>query len=270
MAYDGTKAQHSGTSINLRQIVAALRAYDIGIDKRVWHLACLMAANSGDSELSDADNRKLRAAEKSKKSLDVVMADQRLREIVRRFHERAEQEVDQKGRERLGLPPDCKRLLDVMADTFLEMAACALRRYERSFRSCIGDRWQQCRILRPFFTWVVTGEGEGYVLGELQQARLLLDNPRTCEKWLKTAHEECLIEYGVAGLTQLIDFKDPAVPFPNPSAPISKKEAADAWGGSMTTKVLNRAIETGELRAKRITRQRWIFCRDDAPKLPER
>ena len=58
--------------------------------------------------------------------------------------------------------------------------------------------------------------------------------------------------------------------FPNPSAPMTKKDAADAWGGAMTVKKLTELMKNGTVRYKQLSREKWIFCRDDVPNLPER
>lgn len=63
---------------------------------------------------------------------------------------------------------------------------------------------------------------------------------------------------------------EPLVDFPNPSAPISKKDAADAWGGDMTVKKLTELMTSGKVRFRQLSRQMFIFCRDDVPNLPDR
>ncbi len=60
------------------------------------------------------------------------------------------------------------------------------------------------------------------------------------------------------------------VDFPNPSAPISKKYAADAWGGGMGVRKLTELMESGRVRHKKLSRQLFIFCREDVPNLPLR
>lgn len=58
--------------------------------------------------------------------------------------------------------------------------------------------------------------------------------------------------------------------FPNPSAPMTKKDTADAWGGSMTARKLTDLMENGQVRYRQLSRQRFIFSRDDIPNLPRR
>lgn len=58
--------------------------------------------------------------------------------------------------------------------------------------------------------------------------------------------------------------------FPNPSAPMSKKDAADAWGGSMQVRKLTELMQSGKVRYSQLTRQQFIFSRDDIPNLPRR
>jgi len=60
------------------------------------------------------------------------------------------------------------------------------------------------------------------------------------------------------------------VDFPNPSSPVSKKCAADTWGGGMTVSKLTKLMKSGRVRYKELTRQCFILCRDDAPGLPAR
>lgn len=54
----------------------------------------------------------------------------------------------------------------------------------------------------------------------------------------------------------------------NPSAPICKKEAAQAWGKGMTVKKLSGLMESGKIRYKEFNRQTFIFDRDQIPSLP--
>jgi len=62
----------------------------------------------------------------------------------------------------------------------------------------------------------------------------------------------------------------PLIPFPNPSAPMSKKDAADAWGGGMTVKKLSGLMESKKVRYVELNRETFVFCRDDIPNLPTR
>lgn len=62
----------------------------------------------------------------------------------------------------------------------------------------------------------------------------------------------------------------PLVSFPNPSAPMSKKDVADAWGGDMTVKKLSRLMASGKVRYAELNRETFMFCRDDVPSLPAR
>ncbi len=78
--------------------------------------------------------------------------------------------------------------------------------------------------------------------------------------------EECPKPITEAIMT--IDDADADVP--NPSAPLSKKEAAAAWGGSMTVKKLTMLMKSGKIKYKELDRQTFIFCRDQIPNLPER
>lgn len=56
------------------------------------------------------------------------------------------------------------------------------------------------------------------------------------------------------------------VPFPNPSAPMTKESGARIWGGS--TAMLTKAMDSGDVRFRRSSRQRWTFCLDDMPNPP--
>jgi len=60
------------------------------------------------------------------------------------------------------------------------------------------------------------------------------------------------------------------IDFPNPSAPLCLKEAADRWGGQMTRKKLRELMNSGKVRYRKLSRQRFIFCKMDAPNLPDR
>jgi len=53
--------------------------------------------------------------------------------------------------------------------------------------------------------------------------------------------------------------------FPNPSAPMSKKNAADAWGGEMTEKKLTNLMKRHRVRFRELNRETFIFCLDDMP-----
>ncbi|MCK6465810.1 MAG: hypothetical protein L6Q93_13360 [Phycisphaerae bacterium] len=55
-----------------------------------------------------------------------------------------------------------------------------------------------------------------------------------------------------------------------PSAPLSKKQAADAIGGDMTVKKLTSLMNSGHVRFRTLNRQTFIFCRAQFPKLPEK
>jgi len=62
----------------------------------------------------------------------------------------------------------------------------------------------------------------------------------------------------------------PLIPFPNPSAPMSKKDAADAWGGGMTVKKLGGLMGSKRVRYVELNRETFVFCCDDIPNLPTR
>lgn len=53
------------------------------------------------------------------------------------------------------------------------------------------------------------------------------------------------------------------VDFPNPSHPMTKKEAAGLLG--ITSKKLTSVMNSGGVRFKRVNRQTFIFCSDDLP-----
>ena len=55
----------------------------------------------------------------------------------------------------------------------------------------------------------------------------------------------------------------PQVDFPNPSAPHTLTNIAEAWGGDMTPKKLRGLIDSGLIRIKGINRQTFIVCLDD-------
>jgi hypothetical protein len=62
----------------------------------------------------------------------------------------------------------------------------------------------------------------------------------------------------------------PLIPLPSPSAPMSKKNAADAWGGDMTEKKLTGFMASGKVRYKELNRETFIFCLDDMPGFGQR
>jgi len=60
------------------------------------------------------------------------------------------------------------------------------------------------------------------------------------------------------------------IDFPNPSQPMSKKNAADGWGGDMTEKKLTALMASGKVRYKELNRETFIFCLDDMPNFGRR
>lgn len=58
------------------------------------------------------------------------------------------------------------------------------------------------------------------------------------------------------------------VDVPDPSSPLSVKEAAGFWGGSMNQRKLARLMKTGRVRYAEINRQLFTFSRNDIPNLP--
>lgn len=55
--------------------------------------------------------------------------------------------------------------------------------------------------------------------------------------------------------------------FPNPSEPMTKQKAADAWGTNMTAHKLTTLMKRGKVRHCEFSRQSWVFCCDDVPNL---
>jgi hypothetical protein len=98
----------------------------------------------------------------------------------------------------------------------------------------------------------------------LERLRLGADTIRDVLKE-KTASEGTLpaVVQGPGGETG-------AIPFANPSAPLSKKNTADAWGGDMTVKKLSKLMNSGKVKFVKLTRETFVFCRDDIPNLPQR
>ncbi len=58
---------------------------------------------------------------------------------------------------------------------------------------------------------------------------------------------------------------DTTTPFNNPSVPVTKQQAADAWGGSMTVQQLTSLMRGGKVPYRELTRQSFIFSCDDIP-----
>lgn len=52
-----------------------------------------------------------------------------------------------------------------------------------------------------------------------------------------------------------------------PSEPMTLVEAASRWGGKMTPKSLAKLVDDGIVPARRLTRQKWVFCLSYAPQL---
>ncbi len=61
---------------------------------------------------------------------------------------------------------------------------------------------------------------------------------------------------------------DVADPIQNPSAPMTKSQAAGYIGNRCSVHTVNLLMRSGSLPYKQLSRQTFIFCRDQYPQLP--
>ena len=104
MKVDATQTTRSGSTFTLKQIIEPLRDHTIKVSDGAWALACSMAANADDPEITRADRAKFRSMAAHKKPRKAARENERLSRIATRFHERAEQEILREEAERLGIP----------------------------------------------------------------------------------------------------------------------------------------------------------------------
>lgn len=90
--------------------------------------------------------------------------------------------------------------------------------------------------------------------------------------YLVAEHGYSAYEAGELDLYQIADIleadykKRHAADVPNPSTPMSKREAAKCIG--TTRKKLSAMMDNKSVRFRQLTRQTFVFSRDDLPKLP--
>ena len=99
-----------------------------------------------------------------------------------------------------------------------------------------------------------------------------IESKATLSAWLDDAREDLQASVGAApqgdgDVGDGANAESVQPNFPNPSRPMSKKQAVGEWGGAMTVDKLTSLIKSERVRCQELNRQLFIFCCDDVPNL---